>query len=162
MLLRSSLPSPLVPEEMDGTRLSVKEGQEFYDLTLRAMKGALTASEAPRWEELLEKIGDRPTGSIAAAREYAAERQAQDAADAAAEKEALRQRDAERERQFAAMGIPRLRARREDGDGRGYLFSTPQATEGLPVVTVVAGQASSATSDTQDRSRSETPRSERR
>ena len=65
-------------------------------------------SEAPRWEELLEKAGGKPTGSIEAARKYAAERQAQEVEEAAAAQEAQREREAERERRFAAMGVPRL------------------------------------------------------
>ena len=107
-LLRNSLPAPLLWEEVDGARLSVEEAQELSGLTLRSMKGAMTASEAPRWEELLEKTADRPTGSIARARQYEAERRAQDAEEAAAEREAQRQRDAERERRFLEMGVPRL------------------------------------------------------
>ena len=87
--------------------MSVEEGQELYDLTLRSMKGAMTAREVPRWQELLEKVGDRPTGSIAAAREYEIERQAQDAEEAAAEREAERQRAVERERWLTEIGAPR-------------------------------------------------------
>ena len=93
---------------MDGARLSIAEGQELYDLTCRAMKGAMTASEAPRWEELLEQAADRPAGSIAAARKFEAERRVQDAEQAAAERAAKRQREAERERFFVENGIPRL------------------------------------------------------
>lgn len=106
-LLRGGLPSPLVPEEIDGARLSVEEGQEFYDLTLRARKGEMTASEAPRWEELLEKTAGRPTGSIAAARKFETERRVQDAEQAVAERKAKRQREAERERWLAEVGASR-------------------------------------------------------
>lgn len=107
-LLRNGLPSPLQWEEVNGARLSVEEGEELYELTLRSMKGALTASEAPRREALLEKTAERPTGSMAAARQYEAERRVQDAEEAAAEREAKRQREAERERRFTEMGVLRL------------------------------------------------------
>ncbi len=106
-LLRNGLPRPLLPEDLDGARLSVEEGQELYDLTLRATKGAMTASEAPRWEALLEKTAASPAGSIEAARKLDAERQAQEAEQAAAAREAERQRAVERERWLTEIGAPR-------------------------------------------------------
>ena len=87
--------------------LVLKEVQEVYDLTLRSVKGAMTATEVPRWEELMEKMAARPAGSIAAAREYEAERRVQDAEQAAAEREAERQRAVERERWLTEIGAPR-------------------------------------------------------
>ena len=99
---------PLQPEDMDGVvRLSVEEGEELYALALRGRRGELTADELPRWEQLLEKAADRPTGSIAAARQYEAERRVQDAEQAAAAREAERQRAVERERWLTEIGAPR-------------------------------------------------------
>ena len=93
---------------MDGVpRLSVEEGQELYDLTLRATEGRDDGDEVPRWEELMEKAADRPTGSIAAARQYVIERRAQDAEQAAAAREAERRRAVERERWLTEIGAPR-------------------------------------------------------
>ena len=108
-LLRNGLPSPLLPEDMDGVpRLSVEEGQELYDLTLRSVKGAMTASEVPRFNELLEKAADKPVGSIEAQRQFEVERRAQEVEQAAEAREAERQRAVERERWLAEIDAARF------------------------------------------------------
>ena len=78
MVLPKLAALPLVYEELDAARLSEEEGKELHELTLRARKGAISAGEVPRRDELLEKAAGREAGSIEAHEKFLAERQAEE------------------------------------------------------------------------------------
>lgn len=107
-LMRGGLPLGMELHELDAGRITPDEGRELHQLTLRAMKGALDASEVPRHDELVEKVAGATPGSIEAHRQLLEQRRIEEEQQAAAEREAQRQREAEREQWFVANGVPRL------------------------------------------------------